>query len=228
MENKKTGKDNLIKMTVNKLRNIFFRIKTREKSIIAKKVSGRRYSTTRYSMYNSIEKYIKRYKISGKILLISEGKELSIRRMFPNNSVFLSTNYPEVDVMDLSSFDKQSLDVVVTDQVLEHVPDPFKANQEIYRILKPYGFVINTSCSFNPIHSDLDYYRFTKNGFREIHKMFKNIIVAESWGNREVIGKFVLEDYKSFNVMNNLEDYELAIKNELTWPWVVWCIAQKL
>lgn len=74
----------------------------------------------------------------------------------------------------------------------------------------------------------MDYYRFTKNGFREIHKIFENIIVAESWGNREVIGKFVLENYKSFNVMNNLEDYELAIKNELTWLWVVWCIAQKL
>lgn len=55
--------------------------------------------------------------------------------------------------------------------------------------------------------------------------MFENIIVAESWGNREVIGKFILEDYKSFNVMNNLEDYELSIKNELTLPWVVWCIA---
>jgi|GEM_PF-4900783 len=188
---------------------------------------GRRYSTSRFFMYNKIERYIKKNNISGKILLISENDEYSIRKMFSNRSKFTSTTYPQINIMNLSSFRNGEFDVVVTDQVLEHVPNPFQAVKEMYRILKKGGFNINTSCTFNPIHDVSDYFRFTKEGFKQIHKMFNKIITIGSWGNRKVIGNFILNNYKSFDVRKNKRDYMLANNNDDKWPWVVWCIAQK-
>lgn len=188
---------------------------------------GRRYSTTRYFMYNSIEKFIIQHHLFGKILLISERKEYSIRNMFSKKCIFISTEYPDVDITDLSKFKSNSFDVVVSDQVLEHVPDPFKACREIHRVLKKEGYAINTSCTFYHIHDNPDYFRFTKLGLRELHKDFKEIGLLGSWGNREVMGKFIRENYKSFDVLHNKRDYKLATINEETWPWLVWCIAQK-
>lgn len=129
--------------------------------------------------------------------------------------------------MDLKQFSNNSFDVVASDQVIEHVPNPFEAVKQIYRIVKKGGWVINTSCAFNPIHDQVDFFRFTKDGFKEIHKPFKKIALLETWGNREAIGKFVTKHYKSFDVRRNQRDLLLSTKNDDTWPWSVWCIAQK-
>jgi SAM-dependent methyltransferase len=42
------------------------------------------------------------------------------------------------DLMDLS-FPDATLDLVVTSDVLEHVPDPYRAHREIFRVLRPGG-----------------------------------------------------------------------------------------
>ena len=42
------------------------------------------------------------------------------------------------DLMDLS-FKDETFDLVLSSDVLEHVPDPYKAHREIYRVLKPNG-----------------------------------------------------------------------------------------
>jgi len=47
------------------------------------------------------------------------------------------------DLMDLS-FDDNSIDLVISSDVLEHVRDPYRAHREIYRVLKPGGAHIFT------------------------------------------------------------------------------------
>ncbi|MBI3558890.1 methyltransferase domain-containing protein [Candidatus Gottesmanbacteria bacterium] len=188
---------------------------------------GRRYSTNRFVMYNSIEKFIQSHKLGKKILIISEENEHSIRNMLTPNSKTTNTNYPEVDIMDLSSFRQNSFDVVITDQVLEHVPNPFEACKQIHRVLKRGGITINTSCSFNPIHDQPDFFRFTKNGFAQIHKIFDKVYLLESWGNKWVIGRFALLGYKSFDIKKWPWETILATHNEILWPWSIWCVAQK-
>jgi SAM-dependent methyltransferase len=42
------------------------------------------------------------------------------------------------DLKDLS-FEDASIDVVLTSDVLEHVPDPYRAHDEIHRVLRPGG-----------------------------------------------------------------------------------------
>lgn len=188
---------------------------------------GRRYSTTRYSMYNSIEEWIKSHHPKGHVLLISERDEHSIKNMLGSNCTFTVTQYPQTDIMNLTKLGKEKFDLVVSDQVLEHVPNPFTAVEQMHRVLKTGGLAINTSCAFNPIHDQPDYFRFTKDGFREIHKSFSKIILLESWGNHKAISRFVKSGVKSFDVRKAFGEKELATENEENWPWSVWCIAKK-
>lgn len=191
-------------------------------------INEKRYCLTRFSMYNSLEKFIKEKKYSGKVLLISERQEQSIRNMFQDTSEFISTDYPEVDIMDLSNFEDESFDFIITDQILEHIPNPWTALQEVQKKLKIGGIAINTSCSFHPIHDASDYYRFTVDGFKYIHETcIGKILLLDYWGNREAIAAFVKDRHKVTDVRANDKDLELATRKEPNWPWVVWCIAQK-
>ena len=42
------------------------------------------------------------------------------------------------DLMDLS-FDNESMDLVISSDVFEHIPDPYRAHREVYRVLKGGG-----------------------------------------------------------------------------------------
>jgi SAM-dependent methyltransferase len=47
------------------------------------------------------------------------------------------------DLMALS-FDDKSIDLVVSSDVFEHIPDPYRAHREIHRVLKPGGIHVFT------------------------------------------------------------------------------------
>lgn len=49
-----------------------------------------------------------------------------------------------MDITDIT-FANDMFDVIICNHVLEHVPDDFKAMQEMYRVLKPGGFAILNS-----------------------------------------------------------------------------------
>lgn len=188
---------------------------------------GRRYSLTRFAMYNAVEEYIRRTGLGGRVLMVSEGTEPAIRRMFPAQTSFTVTTYPPVDIADLGLFAEASFDCVVTDQVLEHVRQPWRALAEQRRVLVPGGVAINTSCSFNPVHDSCDYFRFMPDGFRAVHEDFVGRVeMCGSWGNREAIGRFVTEHAKSFDVRGNEALMTRATHAEAAWPWVVWCAAR--
>ena len=66
-------------------------------------------------------------------------------------------------------FADNSVDLIVTQEVLEYVPDPFRAMREIHRALKPGGrayvqlpFIIG----YHP--TPQDYWRFTEHGIRQL------------------------------------------------------------
>ena len=47
------------------------------------------------------------------------------------------------DLMNLS-FDNNSFDLVITSDVIEHIPIPYRAQEEIWRVLKPGGIHVFT------------------------------------------------------------------------------------
>jgi len=56
-------------------------------------------------------------------------------------------------------------DMVLSTEMLEHVPNPQRAVAEIGRVLRPGGRLVLTTRFLYPIHSEpIDYYRFTRYG----------------------------------------------------------------
>lgn len=62
-----------------------------------------------------------------------------------------------------------SFDTVFCSQVLEHVPEPWRALDEFYRILKPNGVLILSVPHLSHMHNEPnDYYRYTKYGIKHL------------------------------------------------------------
>jgi SAM-dependent methyltransferase len=64
-------------------------------------------------------------------------------------------------------FASAMFDVVLSTQVLEHVPDPEALLKEAQRVLKPGGHLVLTAPQTNPLHEEPhDYYRYTCHAIR--------------------------------------------------------------
>jgi len=88
------------------------------------------------------------------------------------------------DAMSLP-FEDNYFDTVVTFELLEHVPDPFKVFSEIHRVIKKGGILILTACQMWNLHEEPnDYYRFTKYGLKYLcEKNDFKLILHESSGS---------------------------------------------
>lgn len=81
--------------------------------------------------------------------------------------------------------DDSSVDIVLCNQVLEHVIDPIKSVAEIYRILKPNGYFIGSVPHVSPIHLEpYDFRRYTSLGIEQLlsNEGFSNISVEGNGG----------------------------------------------
>lgn len=97
------------------------------------------------------------------------------------------------DVLNLQ-YPPASFDTVVSTQVMEHINNPYKMAEQIYKILKPGGKVIITAPFLVPIHQDPgDYFRFTKDGLSEIFKQngFKIIDTGHYGGFFMVLSEMI-------------------------------------
>jgi SAM-dependent methyltransferase len=70
--------------------------------------------------------------------------------------------------------------VVLCTEVLEHLPEPQRAIDEIYRVLQPGGELLLTTRFLFPIHdAPHDYFRFTKYGLRHLLRRFEIVELQE-------------------------------------------------
>jgi SAM-dependent methyltransferase len=73
----------------------------------------------------------------------------------------------------------ESIDYVVSYQVLEHVPDPHKIVAEFYRVLKPNAEIVISVPFVGEYHTcPNDYWRFTHEGIMELLKNFTDIKIV--------------------------------------------------
>jgi SAM-dependent methyltransferase len=79
----------------------------------------------------------------------------------------------------------ETADIVLCNQVLEHVKDPIKATTEIYRILKPDSLFIGSVPHIDLIHLEpYDFRRYTRFGIEKLlrEQGFEKIIVEQNTG----------------------------------------------
>ena len=62
--------------------------------------------------------------------------------LFDGADYEIAPNAPEVDVQDLRGYPTDTFDVVILDEILEHVAKPWIAVEQVRRILKPGGRLI--------------------------------------------------------------------------------------
>jgi SAM-dependent methyltransferase len=74
----------------------------------------------------------------------------------------------------------QAFEVVLCTEVLEHLPEPQRAIDEMFRVLKPGGTLLLTTRFLFPIHdAPADYYRYTKYGLRHLLRKFEILELRE-------------------------------------------------
>jgi SAM-dependent methyltransferase len=178
-------------------------------------------------MYKTVSYYFKDL-IKGKILGIS-GIEY-FRPLIDKTSEVLDIYYPDADMQRLP-YEDLTFDLVISDQVLEHVEIPQKAVDESYRVLKKGGIAIHTSCFINYVHPfPLDFWRFSPEGLRHLCRNFSEVIDCGGWGNRVAILLTFISD--RFRFMNIPEckmsiTHLIATYNEKRYPIVTWIVAKK-
>lgn len=74
-----------------------------------------------------------------------------------------------LDAMDMGRIGNEAVGCIVATDVLEHLPDPFRALGEFYRVLKPGGYVLITVPFYFKIHGE-DYIRFSPLGLEKALK----------------------------------------------------------
>ena len=73
------------------------------------------------------------------------------------------------------TFASESVGTVVALETLEHVADPIRAVQEMWRVLRPGGVLAISSLMFFPIHEHpSDYWRFTPEAFALLLEPFES------------------------------------------------------
>jgi len=121
---------------------------------------------------------------ASRVLIIGGGETGSGMKSFlsnPNIKIivtdvsFVNDIHVVCDCHDLP-FQSDSFDCVITQAVLEHVIDPFRCVEEIYRVLKENGIVYAETPFMQQVHGGAyDFTRFTWLGHRRLFRKFEEI-----------------------------------------------------
>jgi SAM-dependent methyltransferase len=133
-----------------------------------------------------------------------------------------SFDYPEFDICK-DRLDRE-FDVIVADQVFEHLLWPYRAARNVYAMLKPGGRFINTTPFLVPVHHvPVDCSRWTELGMK--HFLAEAGFELErvrtgSWGNLECVRA-------NLTHLGVHAGWHRQFVNEPDFPIVVWAIAEK-
>lgn len=133
----------------------------------------------------------------------------------------VSMDYPQYDICR-DVMDRQ-FDLIIADQVFEHLSAPWQAAQNVHAMLRPGGYAVISTPFLVRVHpSPIDCSRWTETGLS--HLLQQGGFEAEriktaAWGNRACL-KANLTHWRKRGFFGSL-------KNEPLYPVMVWAIAQK-
>ncbi|AJF62702.1 MAG: hypothetical protein QT11_C0001G0560 [archaeon GW2011_AR20] len=145
-----------------------------------------------YLHFSEIRDHIKKYsdKVYGITLDVGAGKS-PFKNFFKDVTKYIRLDKfdhntkPDI-IADASKIPlkNNSVDSVVCFQLLEHVQDPQRVIDEIYRVLKKNGTCLLTTHMATALHGEpYDYFRFTKYALKDIlFKKFKYVKVEANGG----------------------------------------------
>ncbi len=122
-----------------------------------------------------VKRLLQQLSYSTKILDLGAGS----RRRAPNVINLEIEPTPEIDIIGdghFLPFKDNTFDAVISEAVLEHVHSPNRVVQEIYRVLKPGGYICVAVPFLQGYHaSPHDYQRWTVSGIHQLCAAFSEI-----------------------------------------------------
>ena len=174
----------------------------------------------RIVMYEACDNFLQELPLSQ-----LDALEISSGRRFQkiNFRSYTETNYPDFDICN-DILDK-TFDIIIADQVFEHLVSPAAAAKNVFQMLKPDGYFIITVPFMLRVHLSPTYdcYRWTEDGLRFFLTdagFSSPQIQTGAWGNPDYIrahlsGKWPRRGFRGM------------LKNDPRFPVVVWAFAQK-
>ena len=134
---------------------------------------------------------------------------------------FSEKNFPEFDIC--KDVLDQQFDIIIADQVFEHLPWPYRAAKNVHAMVKPGGYFLITTPFMIRVHDiPIDCTRWTETGLKyflaECGFPFDQIVTG-SWGNRAC----VKANFKRWA----RRGWFGSLKNERNFPVSVWALAKK-
>jgi len=137
---------------------------------------------------------------------------------------YTNTRFPEFDICNPPKLNK-TYDLILAEQVFEHLRHPVIAIKNIFNLLTPGGHVMVTIPFLLKVHgSPEDFQRWTPDGLRHFlsDAGFINVDVR-SWGNRQCVTAYM--DHESLPAFDPLIH---SLHNEPDITMQIWAIAKKL
>jgi SAM-dependent methyltransferase len=133
---------------------------------------------------------------------------------------FTETQYPAFDVC-VHRLDR-SFDIIIADQVFEHLLWPHRAARNVHSMLRPGGYFLVTTPFLVRLHDGIDCTRWSALGMRyflaECGFPLETIRTSQ-WGNRSCVKA-------NFNHWAR-RGWFGSLRNEANFPVVVWALAQR-
>jgi SAM-dependent methyltransferase len=172
----------------------------------------------RIANYRTLSAELKRRYGTGAGLVGVEfgGSENTIPPMLPDAEFTLAPNFPECDVHDLSAWPEAHYDLVIVEQVLEHLADPARAVEQLRLRLKPGGLLIATTPFLIRIHGyPHDFQRWTPAGLKREFAAFREVDV-HTWGSKHALRTIIKYGWVSADRAKALGVADL--RNDPEWP----------
>jgi hypothetical protein len=141
-----------------------------------------------------------------------------------NWRTYTELNWPEFDVCEPLDGHQNSADVIIADQVFEHLLWPYRAGKNIHAMLRTGGYALITVPFMIPVHEvPIDCSRWTETGLKYLLAecgFELDEIRTGSWGNRSSVKAnlkhWARHGWFRFN------------KNDSRYPVAVWALARKV
>ncbi len=164
-----------------------------------------------YSWQKFWEEKLKEITTSSSSVLDIGGGEGFEKMLAPYKGWFKNINYRTFDAEEKYKPDilgdahniplaNESEEAIISKSVLEHLYDPKKAVEEIFRVLKPGGKVLAYTHFIYPYHARRgvykDYFRFTDEGLKYLFRQFSHLELKKHGGYFTALAFFFPKHYR--------------------------------
>ena len=143
---------------------------------------GRKVISSEYMPRDHVREFLRDVKPDEIVVELGSGN----RRLTPeiiNVDLFPFANVDFVAEAERTPIRSESVDRVVVDTILEHVPEPHKVVDEIFRILRPGGSVVCLVPFIFPYHAyPRHYFNMSRDGLEFLFRRFSRCTVETNMG----------------------------------------------